>query len=70
VAPLVARLPASLAYRVACRHGDWSFRYWARQRSETVRNLRQVLGDELSLAEDGYRHQDTPRPLGLLIRNV
>ena len=51
VAPMVARLPASLAYRVACRHGDWSFRYWAQKRSETVRNLRQVLGDELSLEE-------------------
>jgi KDO2-lipid IV(A) lauroyltransferase len=51
VAPLVARLPARLAYRIACQHGDWSFRYWAQKRSQTVRNLRQVLGDELSLAE-------------------
>ena len=27
VAPLAARLPASLAYRVACWRGDWNFRY-------------------------------------------
>ena len=51
VAPMVARLPASLAYQVACRHGDWSFRYWAQKRSETVRNLRQVLGDEVGEEE-------------------
>ncbi len=48
VAPLVARLPASLAYWVACRHGDLSYRYWTQKRAETERNLRQVLGDELS----------------------
>ena len=48
VAPIVARLPASLAYRVACRHGDWSFRYWEQLRSETERNLRELLADELS----------------------
>ena len=47
VAPLASRLPASLAYRVACRRGDWGFRHRTGQRSEIVRNLRQVLGDEL-----------------------
>ena len=61
VAPLAARLPASLAYRVACWRGDWSFRYSAEKRSEIVRNLRRVLGDELSpeeaerLARDVFR---------------
>ena len=48
VAPLAARLPASLAYRVASWRGDCNFWYRARRRSEAVRNLRQVLGDELS----------------------
>ena len=48
VAPLAARLPASLAYRVACWRGDWGCRFRAGKRSEIVRNLRQVLGDELS----------------------
>ena len=51
VAPLAAWLPASLAYRVAYWRGDLSFRCRARQRSETVRNLRWVLGDELGPEE-------------------
>lgn len=51
VAPLASRLPASLAYRVARWRGDWSLRYRAGQRSEIVRNLRQVLGDDLSPEE-------------------
>jgi lauroyl/myristoyl acyltransferase len=51
VAPLAARLPASLAYRVACWRGDWGFRYRAGKRSEVVRNLRRVLSDELGLEE-------------------
>jgi len=51
VAPLAARLPASLAYRVACWRGDWGFRYRAGKRSEIVRNLRRVLGDELGPEE-------------------
>jgi Kdo2-lipid IVA lauroyltransferase/acyltransferase len=51
VAPLTAFLPASLAYRVACWRGDWSFRHWPEKRSEMVRDLRQVLGDELSQDE-------------------
>jgi lauroyl/myristoyl acyltransferase len=51
VAPLAARLPASLAYRVACWRGDWGFRYRAGKRSEIARNLRRVLGDELSPEE-------------------
>jgi len=43
VAPLAACLPASLAYRVACWWGDWTFRRWAGKRTEIVRNVRQVL---------------------------
>jgi lauroyl/myristoyl acyltransferase len=61
VAPLAARLPVSLAYRVACRHGDWICRHWADKRSEIVRNLRLVLADELGpeeaerVARDAFR---------------
>jgi lauroyl/myristoyl acyltransferase len=61
VAPLAARLPARLAYRVACWRGDWSFRYKAGKRSEIVRNLRRVLGDQLGpeqaerLARESFR---------------
>ena len=51
VAPLAACLPASLAYRVACWRGDWNFWYWSDKRSEMVRNLRWVLGDELGPEE-------------------
>jgi KDO2-lipid IV(A) lauroyltransferase len=50
-APLSSLLPASLAYRTACWRGDWSFRHRTGQRSEIVRNLRQVLGDEVSEEE-------------------
>jgi KDO2-lipid IV(A) lauroyltransferase len=51
VAPLVACLPARLAYRVACWRGDWTLRYWPEKHSEIVRDLRQVLGDELGPGE-------------------
>jgi lauroyl/myristoyl acyltransferase len=51
VAPLAARLPASLAYRVACWRGDLCFRYRAGKRADVVRNLRGVLGDELGPEE-------------------
>jgi Kdo2-lipid IVA lauroyltransferase/acyltransferase len=51
VAPLASRLPASLAYRIACWRGDWTSRYRAAKRSEIVRNLCQVLGEQLSTEE-------------------
>src|SRR6516164_6394096 len=46
-APVLARLPAVLGYRVACWRGDWHFRCRVWTRSEVARNLRLVLGDEL-----------------------
>jgi lauroyl/myristoyl acyltransferase len=51
IAPLAARLPARVAYRVACWRGDWTRRLWPQKRSEIVRDLRQVLGDEIGEAE-------------------
>jgi len=51
VAPLLAFLPASLAYRAACWRGDWLFRSDPRKRGEIVRGLRQVLGEEFSQQE-------------------
>jgi lauroyl/myristoyl acyltransferase len=60
-APLIAFLPARLAYRVACWRADWTFRFWPEKRSEVVRDLRRVLGEELSpeeaerLARDAFR---------------
>jgi lauroyl/myristoyl acyltransferase len=50
VAPLLALLPARLAYRAACWRADWVFRSWPEKRREVLRNLRQVLGKELSSA--------------------
>jgi len=49
-APVLARLPAALGYRLACRRGDWLFRRHAAERTELIRNLGQVLGSELSPA--------------------
>jgi lauroyl/myristoyl acyltransferase len=51
VAPLASSLPASLAYRVARWRGDLTFQHRAGQRSDIVRNVRQVLGDEVSTEE-------------------
>jgi lauroyl/myristoyl acyltransferase len=49
-APVLARLPAALGYRIACRRGDWLSRRQAEKRTELARNLRLVLGGELSPA--------------------
>jgi phosphatidylinositol dimannoside acyltransferase len=47
-APVLARLPAALGYRIACWRGNWRFRCHAVRRTEMARNLRLVLGNELS----------------------
>ena len=49
-APALARLPAALGYRIACWRGGWLFRCQAGRRTELARNLRLVLGNELSAA--------------------
>jgi KDO2-lipid IV(A) lauroyltransferase len=50
VAPVLARLPASLGYRIACWRGDLLFRFQAGKGTELARNVRLVLGDELGPA--------------------
>jgi phosphatidylinositol dimannoside acyltransferase len=47
-APALARMPAALGYRMACRRGDWLGRQQASKRADLERNLRRVLGAELS----------------------
>ncbi len=50
VAPVLARLPAALGYRIARWRGDFLFRCQAGKRTELAHNVRLVLGDELSAA--------------------
>jgi lauroyl/myristoyl acyltransferase len=49
-APVLARLPAALGYRIACWRGDFLFRCQAGKRTELERNVRLVLGNDLSPA--------------------
>jgi phosphatidylinositol dimannoside acyltransferase len=49
-APVLARLPTALGYRIACWRGDWLSRCQTAKRIELERNLRLVLGNELSPA--------------------
>jgi len=51
IVPLVAFLPASLAYRVACLQGDLRYRLDRSKREEIMRCLESVFGDRLSLPE-------------------
>jgi phosphatidylinositol dimannoside acyltransferase len=60
-APVLARLPTALGYRIACWRGDLLFRCQTGRRTRLAHNLRLVLGDELSpwgaqqLAREWYR---------------
>ena len=49
-APVLGRMPAGLGYHMACRRGDWLFAHQPAKRTELARNLRHVLGDDLSPA--------------------
>src|SRR5579864_3993754 len=51
IVPLVAFLPARLAYGVACLRGDWRYRWDRARRREVTRSLEVVLGDRLSPEE-------------------
>lgn len=51
IVPLVAFLPAPLAYGVACLFGDWRCRIDAALRTQIICNLAGVFGDQLSQAE-------------------
>ena len=46
VAPVAARLPAALGYRIACWRGDWEYRSRPDKRAELMRNLRRLPADE------------------------
>jgi len=51
VASLTALLPARLAYWVACRRGDWSFRHQSARFVIVKRSLLELFGETLSPAE-------------------
>jgi len=51
IVPLVAFLPAPLAYGVACRRGDWRYRLDTARRRQILFNLEGLFGDELSQVE-------------------
>ncbi len=51
-APALARLPAAVGYRVACWRGDWLWRGQPGKRAELARNLRRVMGVELTQAAE------------------
>jgi lauroyl/myristoyl acyltransferase len=57
-APILARLPAAIGYRIACWRGDWLWRQQDAKRTELARNLEQVLGNELSPAATQQVSQD------------
>ncbi len=50
VAPVLARMPAVLGYRIACWRGDWLYRRQTGKRTNLERHLRQMLGGELGRA--------------------
>ena len=47
-APVLARMPAVIGYRVACWRGDWLYRSHTAKRTNLERHLRQFLGSELN----------------------
>ena len=49
--PLVAFLPARLAYDLACVRGEWRYRLDTSKRVQLMRNLEMVFGDDYSDAE-------------------
>jgi Kdo2-lipid IVA lauroyltransferase/acyltransferase len=53
VAPVLARMPAALGYRIACWRGDWLYRSHTAKRASTERHLRLFLAE---LSRSATRH--------------
>lgn len=58
IVPLVAFLPAPLAYRLALLRGDWRYRWDRAKREEIMRSLEVVLGEQLSPIERTHVARD------------
>src|SRR3984885_1870514 len=63
VAPVLARMPAALGYRIACWRGDRLYRSHVAKRANTERQLRLFLGE---LGRVAARHR--ARPLRRLVK--
>jgi lauroyl/myristoyl acyltransferase len=51
IVPLVAFLPAPLAYAIARMRGNWYYQLNASKREEMIHNLEMIFGNQMSLAE-------------------
>ena len=51
IVPLVAFLPAPMAYGIACWFGDWTYRHDTLACERLINNLEGVIGDQLSYTE-------------------
>jgi lauroyl/myristoyl acyltransferase len=51
IVPIVSFFPAPIAYGVACRRGDWSYKHDFYVRERIMQGLVGVLGEQLSLEE-------------------
>src|SRR5215469_2775402 len=58
IVPLVAFLPAPVAYGMARLRGDWRYRLDRSERERIIRNLEGVLGDQLSPMERAHVARD------------
>jgi len=58
IVPLIAFLPAPIAYGLACLRGDWCYRLHTSEREQIIRNLEGVLGDQLSPMERAHVARD------------
>ena len=69
-APVLARMPAALGYRIACWRGDCLFWWEAGKRTDLARNVRLVLGNELSQAATQHVVRDWFRLLSCDVVDV
>ncbi len=58
IVPLIAFLPAPIAYGVARLRGDWCYRLHISEREQIIRDLEGVLGDQLSPMERKHVARD------------
>jgi KDO2-lipid IV(A) lauroyltransferase len=70
VAPVLARLPAGPAYRIACWRADLVFRHWPEKRAELAGSLHQVLGEDLNRAKTQRVTRDIFRSISCQVVDI